>query len=76
MPRRWTLGVRFATAAWAGDRRTLLAFFLTGLVLTATAFVRSQAMLMIVPVAVLLLRSYDVRSLARTFAPMICSTPS
>ena len=64
------IAMTLATAAWAGDRRTLVAFFLTGIVLTATAFVRSQGMLMIVPVAMLILRSYDGRALVRTFAPV------
>jgi len=53
----FTLGVAstLAVAMWAGERRSVAAYFAAGIVLTATAFVRSQGMLMIVPVAVLLL---------------------
>ncbi len=53
----FTLGVAstLAVAWWAGERRSLVAYFAAGIVVAATTFVRSQGMLMIVPVAVLLL---------------------
>ncbi len=51
----FTLGVAttIAVALHAGERRTLAWFLAAGLVLAATAFVRSQGLLMIVPVLVL-----------------------
>lgn len=69
----FTFGIAstLALAVWAGDRRTIASYLLVGGALTATAFVRSQGLLMIVPVAVLLAREFDVRSLARVFAPIV-----
>lgn len=72
----FTFGVAatLALAAWAGDREgarpRIAACFAVGLALIATSFVRSQGTLMIVPAAVLLLRSRDARALVRTFAPV------
>lgn len=68
----FTLGVAstLAVAAWAGDRRSMGACFLAGAVLAATAFVRSQGILMAVPVLVLLVRDVDPRSLLRVCAPL------
>lgn len=72
----FTFGIAstLALAAWTGDRQEprarIAACFGVGLALIATSFVRSQGTLMIVPVAVLLVRSFDVRSLVRTFAPV------
>jgi hypothetical protein len=63
-----------ALAVWAGERRSLAAYFVVGLALIATAFVRSQGALMIVPVAVLLVRDFDLRSLVRVFAPVAVAT--
>jgi len=62
----FTLGVActLAVALWAGERRSLAGYFAAGVVLAATAFVRSQGMLMIVPVAVLLLAALRDRPLA------------
>jgi hypothetical protein len=52
----FTLGVAatFALALWSGERRTFAAYFVTGLLLAATAFVRAQGLVFIVPVVVLL----------------------
>jgi 4-amino-4-deoxy-L-arabinose transferase-like glycosyltransferase len=63
----FTLGIAstLAVALWAGERRSVAAYFAAGIVLTATAFVRSQGMLMIVPVAVLLLAPLRDASAAR-----------
>ncbi len=71
----FTLGITstIACAVWARDRGTIGAYFVTGLLLIATAFVRSQGLLMIVPVAVLLVRGFDARSLMRTFAPVVAA---
>ncbi len=68
----FTLGVAstLALAAWAGDRGSMRACFLVGLVLAATAFVRSQGIVMIVPVLVLLVRDVDVRGIARVTMPL------
>jgi hypothetical protein len=62
----FTLGVActLAVALWAGERRSLAGYFIAGVVLAATAFVRSQGMLMIVPVGVLLLAALRDRPLA------------
>lgn len=57
-----------AVALWAGERGGVSACFIAGLTLAATAFVRSQGLLLIVPVAVLLLRDFDVRTLLRAGA--------
>ena len=79
----FTLGVAstLAVAMWAGERRSVAAYFAAGLVLAATAFVRSQGMLMIVPVGVLLLAplrgasarrapGVSMRDLARVAVPV------
>lgn len=71
----FTFGIAatLALAAWGGDRdgrARVAACFAVGLALIATSFVRSQGTLMFVPVAVLLVRSFDVRALLRTFAPV------
>jgi hypothetical protein len=68
----FTFGIAstLALAVWAGERRTTASYFIVGLALIATAFVRSQGALMIVPVALLLVRNLDVRSLFRVFAPV------
>lgn len=72
----FTLGIAttLALAVWAGDHRSIAAYFAVGLALIATAFVRSQGALMIVPVAVLLVRDLDVRSLARVALPVGAAT--
>ncbi len=66
----FTLGVAstLAVALWAGERGSIGGYFITGVTLTATAFVRSQGTLMIVPVAVLLLRNLDPKRLLRAGA--------
>ena len=68
----FTLGIAstLAVAAWAGDRRSIGTYFLTGIVLAATAFVRSQGLLMVVPVLVLLVRDAGWRSLPRVVVPL------
>ena len=69
----FTLGIAttLAVALWASDRRSVAAYFLAGLALIATAFVRSQGLLMIVPVAVLLWpRDAHPRALARIALPL------
>ncbi len=68
----FTLGIAttLALAAWAGERRSIAPYFVVGLALIATAFVRSQGALMVVPVAVLLVRDLDVRALVRVAAPV------
>lgn len=68
----FTLGITstIAYGVWARERGTMGAYFVTGVLLIATAFVRSQGLLMIVPVAVLLIRGFDLRSLVRTFVPV------
>jgi hypothetical protein len=55
----FTLGVAstLAVGLWAGDRRSWWAYFATGVVLAATAFVRSQGLVLIVPVLVLALQN-------------------
>ena len=52
----FTFGVAttLAMALWARERRSLRAYFVIGIVLAATAFVRAQGLLFIVPVFVLL----------------------
>jgi hypothetical protein len=59
-----------AVASWAGDRGGTAAFFIAGLTLAATAFVRSQGVLLIVPVAVLLLRDFEAWRVLRTGVPV------
>jgi 4-amino-4-deoxy-L-arabinose transferase-like glycosyltransferase len=68
----FTLGVAatIALAMHAGDRGTMRWSFATGVLLIATAFVRSQGVLLIVPVAVLLVRSRDAREAMRALAPV------
>jgi len=68
----FTFGIAatLAVAAWAGDRRSLGACFLAGVALAATAFVRSQGVLMAVPVLALLARDVDARGLLRVAAPL------
>jgi hypothetical protein len=66
----FAIAATLATAAWAGERGTLAAYFLAGLALAATAFVRSQGLLMILPVAILLVRSLDARHAARALLPV------
>ena len=65
----WTLVV----ALWAGERRSMDAYFFAGLTLAATAFVRSQGLVLVVPVFVLLWPSGRVSlpSLARTGVPVM-----
>jgi 4-amino-4-deoxy-L-arabinose transferase-like glycosyltransferase len=68
----FTLGAAttLAIALWASERRSTLAYFLGGLSLIATAFVRSQGLLLIVPTAVILWpRPADARALARVALP-------
>lgn len=69
----FTLGVAstLAVALWAGERGSMAGFFIAGVVLTVTAFVRSQGALMIVPVAVLLLPKFDPRRLLRVGAAVL-----
>ncbi len=71
----FTLGVAttIAVAIWAADRRSIAAYFLAGIVLTVTAFIRSQGLVLIAPVAVLLAPSpiSDVRRLARVALPVV-----
>ena len=71
----FTLGVAstLAAAAWAGDRRNVAAVFAAGLVLAATAFVRSQGVLLIAPALVLLVRDVDARGLVRATAPIVAA---
>lgn len=68
----FTLGVAstLAVAVWAGKRQSLAGYFATGIVLAATAFVRSQGMLMIAPVAVLLLAPLRGEASRRRFGAM------
>jgi 4-amino-4-deoxy-L-arabinose transferase-like glycosyltransferase len=68
----FTLGLAstLAVALWAGERRSIAGFALTGLLLTATAFVRSQGAVLIVPVAILLVRDIGLRSVARVAVPV------
>lgn len=72
----FTLGVALALAvsAWAGERRTTAAYFATGVVLSATAFVRSQGVVLIVPVAVLLLHDVRPRTIMRVAIPLALAT--
>jgi hypothetical protein len=67
----FTLGVAatLAVSLWAGERRTPAAYFVAGLTLIATAFVRSQALVLVVPCAVLLLRQWSPREAVRVAAP-------
>jgi hypothetical protein len=53
----FTFGVActLVVALWAGERRSMDAYFFAGLTLAATAFVRSQGMVLVVPVLVLVL---------------------
>ena len=68
----FTLGVAttLALAMHTGDRGTVQWAFATGVVLISTAFVRSQGVLLIAPVAVLLVRSRDYREALRVMAPV------
>jgi 4-amino-4-deoxy-L-arabinose transferase-like glycosyltransferase len=68
-----TFGVAMtlAVALWAGDRRGLPAYVLAGVALAATAFVRSQAILLVVPVAILVVRNFDPRTLVRAGAAVV-----
>jgi hypothetical protein len=68
----FTLGVAgtIVLGARASERRSLNAYFAVGVALVATAFVRSQGLLVIVPVAVLLVRSMDWREAVRALAPV------
>jgi hypothetical protein len=75
----FTLGVAttLAVALWAAGRRSLAAYVTTGVVLAATAFVRSQGLVLVVPVAVLLAPSpvtdrppAGARRLARVALPL------
>ncbi|MEX2246208.1 MAG: glycosyltransferase family 39 protein [Dehalococcoidia bacterium] len=68
----FTLGVAstLAVALSAGERGTLGAYGAAGLTLAATSFVRSQGVVLVVPVAVLLVRSFDARSVLRAMAPV------
>ena len=71
----FTLGVAstLAVAAWAGDRRSVAAMFVAGLVLAATAFVRSQGILLTAPVVVLLVRDFAARGIVRATAPVVAA---
>ncbi|MBI2724359.1 MAG: hypothetical protein HYX50_04780 [Chloroflexi bacterium] len=77
----FTLGIAttLALALWAAERRTLVALAITGVALAATVFVRSQGLLMALPVAVLLWprngaaasAGTRLRDLARAGVPVI-----
>lgn len=85
----FTFGVAstLAVALWAGARGSIGAYFAAGIVLAATAFVRSQGLVLIVPVLVLLapavsdevgaalqagrLRSISVRAAVRVLVPVL-----
>jgi 4-amino-4-deoxy-L-arabinose transferase-like glycosyltransferase len=68
----FTLGAAttLALAMHAGERRSVVWCFVTGVALIATAFVRSQGLLLVVPVAVLLVRSRDWRIALRGIVPV------
>ncbi|MEX2225264.1 MAG: glycosyltransferase family 39 protein [Dehalococcoidia bacterium] len=68
----FTLGVAttLALAMHAGGRSSVAWCFAAGIALIATAFVRSQGLLLLVPVVLLLVRSYDWRTVVRTMAPV------
>lgn len=57
----FTFGVAsaFAVAIWAGERRSIAAYIIAGIVLAATAFVRAQGLLFAVPLLVLIWPSPD-----------------
>ena len=63
----FTLGVActLAVAMWAGDRGSVGAYFATGLILAATAFVRSQGLVLIVPLLVLVWPRRNVDAVGR-----------
>lgn len=71
----FTLGVAttLAVALWAVGRRSIDAYVTAGIVLAATAFVRSQGLVLIVPVMVLLAPSpiADVRRIVRVALPLV-----
>jgi hypothetical protein len=62
-----------ALAAWASERRSIAAYFAVGVALTATAFVRSQGVLLIAPVAVLVVPSLEWRDATRALAPIVAA---
>ncbi len=64
----FTLGVAttLVVAMWAGERRSVDAYFLAGLTLVATAFVRSHGMVLIVPVLLLALQNKEQTTDNRT----------
>jgi len=66
----FTFGIAstLSVALWAGERGSIAGYFIAGLTLTATAFVRSQGAVLIVPFAVLLLRDFEVGRLLRAGA--------
>lgn len=68
----FTLGVAstLAVALWASERRSMRGYFAVGLVLAATAFVRSEGVVLIVPVALLLLPVLRLRDVFRIAAPV------
>jgi hypothetical protein len=68
----FTLGVAstIALGMYGAGRGSMTWCFATGVVLIATAFVRSQGVLLVVPVAVLFVRSPDWRVAARAMAPV------
>jgi hypothetical protein len=71
----FTLGVAttLALAMHAADRPSVAWCFVTGVALIATAFVRSQGLLLIMPVAVLLVPSLDARAALRALAPVVAA---
>lgn len=68
----FTLGVAttLALAVRAGERASVACAFLVGVSLIATSFVRSQGLLLIVPVAILLVPRRDWRSVVRAVPPV------
>jgi hypothetical protein len=71
----FTLGVAttLAVALWTAGRPSFAAYLATGVVLAATAFVRSQGLVLIAPVTVLLAPSplADARRIARAALPLV-----
>ena len=64
------VAVTLALAAWAAERRSIAAYLCVGVALTATTFVRSQGVLLLLPVAVLLVPRLEWRAAARALAPV------
>ncbi len=70
----FTFGVAMtlATALWAPRRRSIAAYVATGIVLAATAFVRSQGMALLVPVLIIVAPpTLRPAPIARVIAPLL-----